>query len=413
MARLEYFSATSDEYSRFGGAASKMPKFELGQYPNRYAEQSTRFPEQSNRYPAQQQQAPYGTSDTPRELSGRWPWYDPRGWSLRTKLLIAAGIVVVIVGIIVGVVEGTKASAYPDYSALNYTLVDTYSGTEFFESFDYYTASDPTDGFVQYVDASTADMMNLTYASNSSAVLRVDTSTENQTSGRMSVRLTSKNTYNDGLFIFDVVHTPYGCATWPALWLTDPSNWPEHGEIDVMESNNKGTEGNAMTLHTTSGCKMSGKRKETGTALEQNCLWSANDESGCSVEGATATYGEAFNDNGGGVYAMELRDAGIRVWMFSRDEIPSDISNGSSPDPSTWGEALADFPSTHCDISSHFTNQSIIANIDVCGDLAGATAYYTDLYNCPGRCTEWAAENGANFTNAYWEFNSFKVYQSS
>jgi hypothetical protein len=110
---------------------------------------------------------------------------------------------------------------------------------------------------------------------------------------------------------------------------------------------------------------------------------------------------------------MELRDAGIRVWMFSRGGIPSDISNSSSPDPSTWGEALADFPSTHCDISSHFKNQSIISNIDICGDLAGATSYYTKTNNCPGTCTQFAAENGANFTNAYWEFNSFKVYQAS
>lgn len=111
---------------------------------------------------------------------------------------------------------------------------------------------------------------------------------------------------------------------------------------------------------------------------------------------------------------MELRDAGIRVWMFARDDIPSDISNSSStPDPSTWGEAMADFPSTHCDIGSHFKNQSIIANIDICGDLAGASTYYTDLYDCPDTCTQWAAENGANFTNAYWEFNSFKVYQAS
>ncbi|GLI79603.1 hypothetical protein PoHVEF18_007941 [Penicillium ochrochloron] len=256
-------------------------------------------------------------------------------------------------------------------------------------------------------------MMNLTYASDSTAVIKVDTDTQNQTSGRKSVRITSTNTYDSGLFIFDVVHTPYGCATWPALWLTDPSNWPEHGEIDIMESNNKGTHGNDMTLHTTSGCKMNAKRKETGTAQYSNCLNTANDNTGCSVKGKTATYGEAFNDNGGGVYAMELRDAGIRVWMFSRGGIPSDISNSSSPDPSTWGEALADFPSTHCDISSHFKNQSIIANIDICGDLAGATSYYTNTNNCPGTCTQFAAENGANFTNAYWEFNSFKVYQAS
>lgn len=148
--------------------------------------------------------------------------------------------------------------------------------------------------------------MNLTYASSSRAVLRVDTSTSNQTSGRKSVRITSKKTYNDGLFIFDITHTPYGCATWPALWLTDPSNWPEHGEIDVLESNNKATHGNAMTLHTSSGCKMDVKRKETGTAKYTNCLNTANDNAGCSVTGAKATYGEKFNTNGGGVRSFPI-----------------------------------------------------------------------------------------------------------
>lgn len=52
-------------------------------------------------------------------------------------------------------------------------------------------------------------------------------------------------------------------------------------------------------------------------------------------------------------------------------------------DPSSWGTALADFPNTNCDIGSHFRNQSIIANIDLCGDWAGNAAVYT-ADGCPG-----------------------------
>lgn len=113
------------------------------------------------------------------------------------------------------------------------------------------------------------------------------------------------------------------------------------------------------------------------------------------------------------VYAMELRDAGIRIWFFDRSSIPSDISNSSNPDPSSWGTALADFPSTDCDIQSHFRNQSIIANIDLCGQLAGLTKFYNTQSGCPGTCTEYVANNASAFTNAYWEFKSFKVYQAS
>jgi hypothetical protein len=35
------------------------------------------------------------------------------------------------------------------------------------------------------------------------------------------VRLESKTQYGPGLFLFDVKHAPYGCATWPALWLAE------------------------------------------------------------------------------------------------------------------------------------------------------------------------------------------------
>ncbi|KAJ5991860.1 hypothetical protein N7451_007584 [Penicillium sp. IBT 35674x] len=46
------------------------------------------------------------------------------------------------------------------------------------------------------------------------------------------------------------------------------------------------------------------------------------------------------------------------------------------PDPTTWGEALSDPPKTHCDIGSHFKDHSIIANINICGNPAGASLYY-------------------------------------
>jgi hypothetical protein len=176
-----------------------------------------------------------------------------------------------------------------------------------------------------------------------------------------------------------------------------------------------------MTLHTTQGCSMSVKRKETGSVLTSNCYNGTDGNAGCGVQGQPSTFGESFNANGGGVYAMELRDAGIRTWLFRRGSIPSDITTstsnsttGSSPDPSTWGEALADFPSTDCDIGSHFRNQSIIANIDLCGQWAGLEKYYSQAAGCPGTCVEYVSQQpGSAYQNAYWEFGSFRVYQAS
>jgi hypothetical protein len=207
----------------------------------------------------------------------------------------------------------------------------------------------------------------------------------NASTGRFSVRVESKTQYPVGtLFLFDVRHTPFGCGTWPALWLSDPNPavWPANGEIDVFEATNQGDRGNTASLHTTAGCDMSSVRREmTGTAGQGDCYNATNSNTGCGVVAAaqsssssTPSYGAAFNSVGGGVMAVELREAGIRMWSFVRNALPADVAAGSSaPDPSSWGTAFADFPSTECDIGGHFRNQSIIANIDLCGDLVEAT----------------------------------------
>lgn len=135
-----------------------------------------------------------------------------------------------------------------------------------------------------------------------------------------------------------------------------------------MESTNKADDGNQMTLHTTGGCSMDVRRKDTGKALQKNCNHEKSDNAGCGVKSEADGFGTAFNKNGGGVMAVEWRDEGIRMWQFARNSIPSDIK-GNKPTPSTWGTALADFPNTDCNIGSHFKNQSIIANIDLCGSL--------------------------------------------
>lgn len=66
------------------------------------------------------------------------------------------------------------------------------------------------------------------------------------------------------------------------------------------------------------------------------------------------------------------------MWQFARNALPSNL--WTAPDPNSWGTATADFPNTKCDITSHFKNQSIVANIDLCGDWAGAEKVYGE--NC-------------------------------
>ncbi|KAB5575496.1 concanavalin A-like lectin/glucanase domain-containing protein [Coniochaeta sp. 2T2.1] len=309
------------------------------------------------------------------------PWYKKKlTWGIAALVIIVAIVVPVAV-----VVTRNKnhGNAYPDYTALNYTLLETYSGETFFDKFDYYTGYDPAHGFVHYVPRETAKSLNLTYATSTSATLKVDTSVTNASvpnasTGRFSVRIESKQTYEVGtLFLFDVLHSPYGCGTWPALWLSDPdpSTWPANGEIDVFEAINAGDRGNTVSLHTTKDCDMSDvKRLMTGKAGQGDCYNGTNSNTGCGVEATSvSSYGAGFNSAGGGVMAVELREAGIRVWSWLRSAVPADVKAATAPNPGSWGEAFADFPSTDCDIGAHFRNQSIIANIDLCGDLVEAT----------------------------------------
>jgi len=344
-------------------------------------------------------------------------WYEHKYWSRKVWIGIGAAVVIVIIIIVVAAVEATKNSKYPDYSKLTYSLTDTYSGANFFDSFDYFSGYDPTSGFVHYVPEEMAKQYNLTYTTASSAIIRVDTSVTpttvpNASTGRFSVRITSKKQYGiNSLFIFDVRHTPTGCGTWPALWLSDPANWPANGEIDVMEAVNiVSSASNQMTLHTSSGCSVDVKRKESGKSIGNSCVNSTDANAGCGVDAGTNTFGQAFNDQAGGVTAMELRSAGIRMWQFARASIPSDITS-SSPDPSTWGEATADFPNTNCNIDTHFRNQSIIADIDLCGQWAGDPKVYAE--SCPGSCQDHVQNDFASFTDAYWEFGSFSVYSAA
>ena len=207
-------------------------------------------------------------------------------------------------------------------------------------------------------------------------MLKVDTSVgpesePNASTGRFSVRLESKAQYESGLFIFDIRHTPHGCGTWPALWLSDANNWPDNGEIDIMEAVNQADVGNQMTLHTTDGCEMGGvKRRMTGHSISHHCYNETDSNAGCGVQSPSDTFGAAYNDANGGYMAVEWRPEGIRMWEFRRDALPADIQ-AKKPDPSTWGEAASDFPNTKCDVAQHFRNQSLIANIDLCGQYAG------------------------------------------
>ncbi|KAF1992129.1 glycoside hydrolase family 16 protein [Aulographum hederae CBS 113979] len=298
-----------------------------------------------------------------------------------------------------------------------YALQDDYSPATFLSMFKYFTGTDPTSGHVQYVNQSIATSRGYTFANSSSVYIGPDTvgvyPRGVRNGGRPSVRLESLKNYNHGLFILDLAHMPVGCGTWPAFWTLGP-NWPNNGEIDIIEGVNKNMF-NAMTLHTSVNCTIAGGT-QTGKLVTNNCAYYPGYNVGCGTTSPTNTsYGAGFNAIGGGVYAMEWTSFYIRIWFFPRGAIPLSITSGI-PNPATdFGLPNADFRG-NCNIDDKFKNHTIIFNIDFCGDYAGpdyskTTCPQTANLSSWDSCVTYVGNNPQALTEAYFLVNSLKVYQ--
>ncbi|WWC66727.1 uncharacterized protein I206_100632 [Kwoniella pini CBS 10737] len=294
----------------------------------------------------------------------------------------------------------------------NYHLSKHYIGDDFFKGFDWKTIDDPTHGKVNYVSQTEARQKNLSYVSDHHTfVMRTDYhhKVENGKRGRDSVRIESKDTFENGVYILDLLHMPSGCGTWPAFWTSTIGHWPEGGEIDIMEGvDGKGT--NQGTLHTTSGCTMPSNVDETGQQLKTDCAVQGANNEGCGVKDKRQdSFGPAFNKDNGGWYAMQRSNSGIKMWFWPRDgHPPADVKTGpANIDPSKWGKPFANFPSTHCDMKQHFGKHRIIINTSLCGDWAGAVY---SRQGCPSTCEAHVMNDPAAFREAYWKIRGLRVY---
>lgn len=87
-------------------------------------------------------------------------------------------------------------------------------------------------------------------------------------------------------------------------------------------------------------CSQSGQ-SQTGEIVTTDCNVYDNDNEGCGGWAtSTETYGDGMNNVGGGVYAMDWRSNGIRIWYFPPNGIPRDIQNGK-PTTSGWGTVIS------------------------------------------------------------------------
>ncbi|KAF5871188.1 putative glycoside hydrolase family 16 protein [Botrytis fragariae] len=262
-----------------------------------------------------------------------------------------------------------------------YSLAATYNAANFFSDFTFFTAADPTAGYVVYEPLAAAEEAGLVSTANNQVYLGVDHTTLNPSGGRESVRLTSNQAWGEA----DIEHMPGGvCGIWPAFWMFGP-NWPNSGEIDIIEGVNLGTT-NTITLHTAAGCTVSNANSQSGTTtITSNCNQD-NAGTGCGVATSnTQNYGTGFNAIGGGVYAMQWASTGIYVWFWPRGSIPADI--------------------TAKDIDN------IVFDTTFCGTWAGSVWSSGSCASAASTCQAYVAQNPSAFTNAYWLINYVQVWQ--
>ncbi|KAJ5513730.1 Concanavalin A-like lectin/glucanases superfamily [Penicillium fimorum] len=300
-------------------------------------------------------------------------------------------------------------------AATSYSLVETWQGKNFLDYFNFHVGSDPTNGFVNYLDKETAESTGLVKVTDSGSVyLGVDHATKldpKGKKGRDSVRIGSKKYYDQSLVIADIAHMPGSiCGTWPAFWSVG-RNWPGDGEIDIIEGVNM-QDYNKIVMHTAGTCSltdadMTGSVNATGCGEDLGTV-------GCIVEGHQGSYGTPFNKQNGGVYTLQWTDESLKIWYFPRNSIPPSITNGK-PDVTQFGTPMA-VVQEGCDVANAFKPQSFIFDTTFCGEWAGNV--YGDS-GCPmtggdglQSCHNYVANNPTKFAESYWEINSVKIYQT-
>lgn len=161
-------------------------------------------------------------------------------------------------------------------------------------------------------------------------------------------------------------------------------DWPNSGEIDIVEGVNDFTN-NQATIHTDVGCTLPSSNSATlgisGNVIGgTNCAAYTTDNQGCGIRANSSnSFGVGFNNNKGGVYASMLAKyltclfltslhlvkwdtSGVAVYFFPRGSVPADIS-ANAPQPNSWGRPLARWAASSCPPFKFFYGHSAIFDV--------------------------------------------------
>ncbi|SPO35058.1 related to mixed-linked glucanase precursor MLG1 [Pseudozyma flocculosa] len=295
-------------------------------------------------------------------------------------------------------------------------------GNGFFDAFDWFNERDPTNGLVTYQTVDAAKAAKLSYVDDNGAFVMGVSTVPVALEGRPSVRLQSKQSYADGLYVLNVTHVPTGCSSWPAFWTVTENikSWPVGGEIDILENANDQYAAGLVSAHTQSTCLIDQNIPDAyGQVTYSNCSAYTEANSGCRVEmsnGPAPTWGADLNKAGGGVFAMERsfgsEGQGVKVWYFPNSDpssLPKDLRAGStSANSDNFGKPYAHMPISDC--HADFGMHKIIFDITLCGDWAANTYAESGCLAKYSACSYQVGYNGSSYSETYWAVDSLRLF---
>ncbi|TFK74513.1 hypothetical protein BDN72DRAFT_58476 [Pluteus cervinus] len=140
---------------------------------------------------------------------------------------------------------------------------------------------------------------------------------------------------------------------------------------------------------------------------------------GCAVaETKSDSYGDDFAKAGGGVFVLNMDGTGIRIWFWSRNDVPGSIKTANRTtnvdfDLSTWGTPSAAYLATSgCDARQAIVPQHIVFDISLCGSWAGSPEVYNNTCPTKGSCVVDNVIGPGNpvYNDAYFEINYLRAY---
>eukprot|EP01083_Nonionella_stella_P091655 256315_1 len=200
-------------------------------------------------------------------------------------------------------------------NAIHWTLHKRYEGDTFFDDWTFFVSRgkandrDPSHGFVNYTDRNYAKQKGYIGYSNSTGSVYIGADHEsiivNHSSlsytGRDSVRISTNDVFDGGLFIIQLTHMPQGCATWPSIWFlgnnsTGSCAWPTCGEIDLIEGVDQLVT-NWVSMHTSQGCDFTSIPTHAQTGMSPTDCYTHYGEDphlGCTFTCGANSFGSAF-----------------------------------------------------------------------------------------------------------------------